>query len=62
MSNFERPNVVAPRPVRVANPFFPKDDLRVSFYADIADIADKHSPDRPRWVSYLPTLLILTVL
>jgi hypothetical protein len=48
MSN-ERPNVVvvAPRPVRLANSFFQKDDLKVSFYADIADIVDKqHSPDR----------------
>ncbi|KAF8797886.1 hypothetical protein BYT27DRAFT_7178063 [Phlegmacium glaucopus] len=47
MSN-ERPNVVAPRPVRIANSFFSKDDLKVSFYADIADIADKHSPEQPR--------------
>jgi len=47
MSN-ERLNVVAPRPVRIANSFFQKDDLKVSFYADIADIADKQSPDRPR--------------
>ena len=49
MSN-ERPNVVAPRPVRLANSFFQRDDLKVSFYADIADIVDKQqSPDpRPR--------------
>ena len=57
MSN-ERPNVVAPRPVRLANSFFQRDDLKVSFYADIADIAEPHSPDRPRWVSRLPTLSI----
>lgn len=50
MSN-ERLNVLAPRPIRVvANSFFQKDDLKVSFYADIADIADKQSPDRPWWV------------
>jgi len=42
-------NVVAPRPVRLANSFFQRDDLKVSFHADIADIAEKtHSPDRPR--------------
>jgi len=47
MSN-ERPNLVAPRPVRLSNTFFQRDDLKVSFYADIADIADKpRSPDRP---------------
>ena len=43
-----RPNVVAPRPVRLANSFFQRDDLKVSFYADIADIVDKQqSPERP---------------
>jgi len=47
MSN-ERPNLVAPRPVRLASSFFQKDDLKVSFYADIADIVDnQQSPDRP---------------
>ena len=47
MSN-EGPNVVAPRPVRLANSFFQRDDLKVSFYADIADIVDKQqSPERP---------------
>jgi len=47
MSN-ERLNVVAPRPVRLTNSFFQRDDLKVSFYADIADIVDKQqSPERP---------------
>ena len=62
MSN-ETPNLVAPRPVRLANSFFQRDDLKVSFYADIADIVDKQqSPERPWCVSHVPTLPILSYL
>jgi hypothetical protein len=59
----ERPNVVAPRPVRLANSFFQRDDLKVSFYADIADIVDKRqSPERPWCVFHVPTLPFLSYL
>ena len=58
-----RPNVVAPRPVRLANSFFQRDDLKVSFYADITDIVDKRSVlgDHLTFSHYPSSFLIYSV-